>query len=64
MLLWGRGAHSGMQFSGRLDKILDDYCKTFSMQWRTQYGNFFEKFAWGPSDFDDLTPENDRWWRV
>jgi uncharacterized membrane protein len=60
VLLVGKGDHSGWQFSGRIDK--EKYPLAWAMDQRTTYGNYCEKFAWAPSDFDDLTPETDRWW--
>jgi len=62
VLLIGYGNHGGWQFSGTIDKVKDTYPTEFAKQFRSTYGNFAEKFAWAPSDFDDLTPEEDRWW--
>ena len=62
VLMWGRGNHGGMQFPGTIDDIADKYAAEFSRQWRSQYGNFFDQFGWGPSDFDCLTPKEDRYW--
>jgi len=62
VLMWGRGNHGGMQFPGTIDDTADQYAAEFSQQWRSQYGNFFDQFGWGPSDFDCLTPKEDRWW--
>jgi hypothetical protein len=62
VLMWGRGNHGGMQFPGTIDATADKYAAEFSQQWRSQYGNFFDQFGWGPSDFDCLTPKEDRWW--
>jgi hypothetical protein len=62
VLICGSGNHGGWQFSGRIDKTLATYPKEFASQYRSTYGNFIEKFAWGPSDFDELTPDEDRWW--
>ncbi len=60
--MWGRGNHGGMQFSGMMDDTIDKYAVEFAAQWRSQYGNFFDHFGWGPSDFDCLTPKEDNWW--
>ena len=62
VLMWGRGNHGGMQFPGTIDDTADQYAAEFSQQWMLQYGNFFDQFGWGPSDFDCLTPKEDRWW--
>ena len=62
VLIFGRGNHGPWQFSGQIDPILDKYPAEFAQQWRDTYGNCLEKFGWGPSDFDGLTPEGDRWW--
>ncbi len=62
VLMWGRGNHGGMQFPGTIDDTADQYAAEFSRQWRSQCGNFFDQFGWGPSDFDCLTPKEDRWW--
>jgi len=61
-LLSGHGDHGPWQFSGVIDPIRDTYPVEFALQWRGTYGNYLEKFAWGPSDFDELTPAEDRWW--
>lgn len=60
VLLIGHGNHGGWQFSGRADAT--QYPAAWAADQRATYGNYCEKFAWGPSDFDDLTPESDRWW--
>ena len=52
----------GWQFSGTVDNHLDRYPLDYIASFRASYGNFNEKFAWGPSDFDDLTPDSDKWW--
>jgi hypothetical protein len=62
VLICGSGNHGGWQFSGRIDKELKTYPSAFADQYRGTYGNFIEKFAWGPSDFDELTPAEERWW--
>ena len=62
VLLFGRGNHHPMQFSGLVDPMRDTYPAEFAQQLRNTYGNCTEKFGWGPSDFDDLTPDGDRWW--
>lgn len=62
VLIFGRGNHGPWQFSGLIDPIRDTYPAEFAQQWRSTYGNCLEKFGWAPSDFDDLTPEEDRWW--
>lgn len=62
VLQFGHGHHGPWQFSGQIDPILDRYPAEFARQWRSTWGNYLEKFAWGPSDFDELTPEEDRWW--
>lgn len=62
VLMFGHGNHGAWQFSGQMDAIRDRYPMEFAQQIRDTYGNCVEKFAWAPSDFDDLTPEGDRWW--
>ncbi|MHB9132882.1 MAG: hypothetical protein ACYDBB_17580 [Armatimonadota bacterium] len=62
VMIHGYGNHGGWQFSGRIDKELDTYPKTFADQLRSTYGNYTEKFGWAPSDMDCLTPKEDRWW--
>ncbi|HGJ65448.1 TPA: hypothetical protein ENS27_08680 [bacterium] len=62
VLMIGCGSHGGWQFSGTIDKVKNTYPAEFAKQYRTTYGNFLEKFAWAPSDFNDMTPEEDRWW--
>ncbi|HZO86969.1 MAG TPA: hypothetical protein VFB38_01420 [Chthonomonadaceae bacterium] len=62
VLILGSGSHGGWQFSGTMDKIRSTYPAEFAGQIRSTYGNWLEKFAWAPSDFDDLTPAADRWW--
>jgi len=52
--------HWFWQFSGRMDR--EKYPPRAAASVRAMYGNFIEKFAWGPSDLDDLTPDADRWW--
>lgn len=62
VLIFGHGNHGPWQFSGQIDPVRDKYPAEFARQCRSTYGNCVEKFAWGPSDFDDLTPAEDRWW--
>ncbi len=62
VLMSGKGNHGGMQFSGTVDDSIDKYAPEFARQWRMQSGNFFDYFAWGPSDFDCLTPKQGKWW--
>jgi len=63
VLMFGHGDNHGpWQCSGRMDEVPETYPAEFAEQWRSTHGNCLEKFAWGPSDFDDLTPADDRWW--
>ncbi len=62
VLQFGHGNHGAWQFSGQIDPIRDTYPAQFAEQLRSTWGNCLEKFAWGPSDFDELTPEEERWW--
>ena len=45
---------------------LDAQIKTFPAQraahFRQFYANWYEQFAWAPSDLDNLAPETDRFW--
>ncbi len=44
------------------DKQLDDYVNAIPDAYRRAHANGGEQFAWAPSDFDDMTPETERWW--
>ena len=62
VLQFGVGNHGVWQFSGTMDQVRDTYPREFASQVRGNYGNCTEKFGWAPSDFDDMTPDGDRWW--
>jgi hypothetical protein len=34
----------------------------YTKMYRQYYGNYWEWFAWAPSDYDDMTPDTNRWW--
>ena len=62
VMIEGIGPHGGWQFSGTVDKRIATYPQEFITAVRNTYGNYMEKFAWGPSDFDNLTPDTEKWW--
>lgn len=38
------------------------YAPRIMLQNRRSYANWFECFAWAPSDYDDMTPETEEFW--
>lgn len=58
VLIAGLGNTLMANFDKNRDAIID-YALRF---YRASYGNYWEWFAWAPSDYDDMTPDVDRWW--
>lgn len=44
------------------EEQLDAYVAGIPDLYRKAYANGGEQFAWAPSDFDEMTPDVDRWW--
>lgn len=44
------------------DKDMDAWIAGLPDAYRKAHANNGEQFAWAPSDFDDMTPDTDRWW--
>ncbi len=55
-----------LQFSNVVGQLteeqLDDYVNGIPEAYRKAHANGGEQFAWAPSDFDDMTPDTERWW--
>ncbi|MBI2200941.1 MAG: hypothetical protein HYU43_03265, partial [Armatimonadetes bacterium] len=52
----GAGWSAGGSFGW--SKRIDDLVRVN----RANYGNFYEEFAWAPSDYDDMTPDTEEFW--
>ncbi|MHB9134469.1 MAG: glutamine amidotransferase [Armatimonadota bacterium] len=46
---------------GAVDNTLDDTIKSTVGAARARYANWAEQFSWAPSDYDDFTPDTDRY---
>jgi hypothetical protein len=56
------GAYAAPQTTGMMDSLTAADFTRIATTLRDSGGNCLERFAWAPSDFDDLTPDVDRWW--